>query len=78
MHLTLFHGRGGSIGRGGPTHAEILCQPPGSIQNSLRVTEQGEVIDAKYGRPGIAVRTLELATTAVLETTLLPAERPQN
>ena len=78
VHLTLFHGRGGSIGRGGgPTHAAILCQPPGSIKNTLRVTEQGEVIDAKYGRPGIAVRTLELATTAVLEATLTPAEAPK-
>ena len=79
VHLTLFHGRGGSIGRGGgPTHAAILCQPPGSIQNTLRVTEQGEVIDTKYGRPGIAVRTLELATTAVLEATLTPAEAPKS
>ncbi|MBJ94948.1 MAG: phosphoenolpyruvate carboxylase [Rickettsiales bacterium] len=72
VRLTLFHGRGGSVGRGGgPMHAAILCQPPGSVQGSLRVTEQGEVIRAKYGRPGIAVRTMELTTTAVLEATLL-------
>ena len=78
VHLTLFHGRGGSIGRGGgPTHAAILCQPPGSIKGRLRVTEQGEVIDAKYGRPGIAVRTLELTTTAVLEATILSSEPPR-
>jgi phosphoenolpyruvate carboxylase len=76
--LTLFHGRGGSVGRGGgPTHAAILCQPPGSIQGTLRVTEQGEVIHAKYGRPGIAVRTLELMTTAVLEATLLDGVSPR-
>ncbi len=78
VKLTLFHGRGGSVGRGGgPTHAAILCQPPGSIQGTLRVTEQGEVIRAKYGRPGIAVRTLELTTTAVLEATLLESVSPK-
>jgi len=78
VRLTLFHGRGGSVGRGGgPTHAAILCQPPGSIQGSLRVTEQGEVIQAKYGRPGIAVRTLEITTTAVLEATLLGGQAPK-
>jgi phosphoenolpyruvate carboxylase len=78
VKLTLFHGRGGSVGRGGgPTHAAILCQPPGSIQGTLRVTEQGEVIHAKYGRPGIAVRTLELTTTAVLEATLLEGVVPK-
>ena len=78
VKLTLFHGRGGSVGRGGgPTHAAILCQPPGSIRGTLRVTEQGEVIQAKYGRPGIAVRTLELTTTAVLEATLLPGVAPK-
>lgn len=69
--LTLFHGRGGSIGRGGgPTHAAILSQPPGSVDGRLRVTEQGEVIHAKFGLPGIALRNLEVYTTAVLETTL--------
>jgi phosphoenolpyruvate carboxylase len=78
VRLTLFHGRGGSVGRGGgPTHAAILGQPPGSIRGSLRVTEQGEVILAKYGRPGIAVRTLELTTTAVLEATLAVGLDPQ-
>ncbi|MEX0871106.1 MAG: phosphoenolpyruvate carboxylase, partial [Aquisalimonadaceae bacterium] len=78
VKLTLFHGRGGSIGRGGgPTHAAILSQPPGSVNGSLRVTEQGEVIQAKFGLPGIALRNLELYTTAVLEATLLPPPDPK-
>ncbi|MCC5809102.1 MAG: phosphoenolpyruvate carboxylase [Ectothiorhodospiraceae bacterium] len=78
VKLTLFHGRGGSIGRGGgPTHAAILSQPPGSVNGSLRVTEQGEVIQAKFGLPGIALRNLELYITAVLEATLQPPPDPQ-
>ena len=78
VKLTLFHGRGGSIGRGGgPTHAAILSQPPGSVQGSLRATEQGEVIQAKFGLPGIALRNLELYTTAVLEATLQPPPEPE-
>lgn len=73
IRLTLFHGRGGSIGRGGgPTHAAILSQPPGSVDGTIRVTEQGEVIQAKFGMQGIALRNLELYTTAVLEASLLP------
>ena len=63
VHLTLFHGRGGTVGRGGgPTHLAILSQPPGSIDTTLRVTEQGEMIRANFGLPGIAMRTLELYT----------------
>jgi phosphoenolpyruvate carboxylase len=76
--VTLFHGRGGSVGRGGgPTHLAIRSQPPGSIDGTLRVTEQGEMIQAKFGLPGIALRTLEVYTTATLEATLAapaPAE----
>ena len=78
IKLTLFHGRGGSIGRGGgPTHAAILSQPPGTVNGRLRVTEQGEVIQAKFGLPGIALRNLELYTTAVLEASLLPPAAPK-
>lgn len=77
--LTLFHGRGGSIGRGGgPTHAAILSQPPGSVNGTIRVTEQGEVIQAKFGLQGIAQRNLELYTTAVLEATLQPPQAPKD
>jgi phosphoenolpyruvate carboxylase len=69
--VTLFHGRGGSVGRGGgPTHLAIRSQPPGSVDGTLRVTEQGEMIQAKFGLPGIALRTLEVYTTATLEATL--------
>ena len=73
MHLTLFHGRGGTVGRGGgPSHTAILAQPPGSVDRSLRVTEQGEMIRFKFGIPEIAVRNLELYAGAVLEATLDP------
>ena len=71
VQLTLFHGRGGSVGRGGgPTHLAIRSQPPGSIAGRLRVTEQGEMIQAKFGLLDIAVRTMEVYTTATLEATL--------
>ena len=71
VELTLFHGRGGTVGRGGgPTSLAIQSQPPGTIDGRLRVTEQGEMIQTKFGLPGIAERTLEVYTTAVLEATL--------
>jgi len=72
VRLTLFHGRGGSVGRGGgPTHLAIQSQPPGSVNGTIRVTEQGEMVDAKFGLPAIADRTLEVYTTAMLEASLL-------
>ena len=77
IHLTLFHGRGGSVGRGGgPTHLAIRSQPPGSIRGRLRVTEQGEMIQAQFGLRDIASRTMEVYTTATLEATITPAAAP--
>ncbi len=73
VSLTLFHGRGGSVGRGGgPTYLAIQSQPPGSIDGTLRVTEQGEMLQAKFGLEPIAMRTLEVYVTATLEATLAP------
>jgi phosphoenolpyruvate carboxylase len=78
--LTLFHGRGGTIGRGGaPAREALLSQPPGSLQNGLRVTEQGEMIRAKLGWTSMAVKTLALYTGAICRANLLtpPAPRAQ-
>ncbi len=77
--LTLFHGRGGSISRGGsPTRMALLSQPPGSVAGRIRVTEQGEVIRFKYGRPSVAAYNLEQYVAATLEATLLPPGEPQD
>lgn len=78
VHLTLFHGRGGTVGRGGgPAHVAILSQPPGSVRGAIRVTEQGEMIRFKFGIPDIAVRSLELYCSAVLEASLIPSAAPK-
>lgn len=76
--LTLFHGRGGSIGRGGaPAHAALLSQPPGSLKGGLRVTEQGEMIRFKLGLPQVTISSLSLYTNAILEANLLPPPAPK-
>ncbi|PRW39191.1 phosphoenolpyruvate carboxylase 4 [Chlorella sorokiniana] len=79
VELTLFHGRGGTVGRGGgPMQLAILSQPPGSVEGRLRITEQGEMVQAKFGVPSVALRQLEVFSSAVLTATLQPPKPPKD
>jgi len=78
VELTLFHGRGGAPGRGGgPAREAILSQPPGSVKNSMRVTEQGEMIRFKYGSDSLALNNMDLVLSATIEASLLPPAKPR-
>lgn len=78
VRLTLFHGRGGTIGRGGgPAKTALFSQPPGSLQGGLRVTEQGEMIRFKFGQSDLAMNTFSLYVEAILEANLLPPPIPK-
>jgi phosphoenolpyruvate carboxylase len=78
VKLQLFHGRGGSVGRGGgPSYEAILAQPAGAVQGRIRLTEQGEVITAKYANAEVGRRNLEVLVAATIEATLLAHDQPE-